>query len=221
MQGVCIEPPKVMLGVNRFELYEYNTAAQGQRSGSDDIDLNVYGMAKWVRLIINGNPSHLLPLFAPETLIYHQNWAGKMLRENRHLFLAREHAQRFLGYLNKQRQHMVGDLAPRTNRPELVEKYGYDTKYAYHSLRIAMQGIELMSKANIVLPMVEHQRRYLIDVREGRYTQSEVLEKLGKLEAELLHAAESTVQLPERVDIDFVNDWLVDLYRLWWEEKSL
>jgi predicted nucleotidyltransferase len=221
MQGVCIEPPVVMLGTNSFEQYEYRTQPVGARSGPGDIDLNVYGMAKWVRLIINGNPSHLLPLFAPEDLVYAMNWAGHELRLNRDLVLARQHAKRFLGYLNKQRQHLVGDLAPRTNRPELVAEHGFDTKYAYHALRIAMQGIELMRDGTIHLPMVDHERKYLLDVREGRYTLTEVLEKLGRLESELVYTADHTVRLPERVDTDYVNGWLTDVYRRWWKEKGL
>src|SRR5580693_7307639 len=57
LQGVCIEPPEVMLGTQRFEMYEYRTQPIGVRSGENDIDLQVYGMAKWVRLICDGNPT--------------------------------------------------------------------------------------------------------------------------------------------------------------------
>lgn len=126
MQGVCIEPPEVVLGTRQFDQYEYRTKGQGIRSGPGDIDLNIYSLSKWIRLIVHGNPSHLLPLFAPDDKVYAISWPGEELRANRHLFLAREHAKRFLGYLNKQRQHMLGELSPRVNRPELVEKYGLD-----------------------------------------------------------------------------------------------
>lgn len=221
MQGVCIEPPNVMLGISEFELYEYRTKPVSVRSGAGDVDLSVYGLAKWVRLICRGNPSVLMPLFAPEHATYRINWVGQALRESVGLFLSREHAKPFLGYIGGQRRSMVGERAARVNRPELVEAYGYDTKYAYHALRIAMQGIELMSEGRITLPMAPHRAQYLIDVREGKFTQSEVLEKLGRLESDLLHAAENTVKLPERVDTDYVNNWLVRTYRRWWEEQGL
>lgn len=221
MQGVCVEPPNVMLGISEFELYEYRTKPVGARSGAGDVDLSVYGLAKWVRLICKGNPSVLMPLFAPEHATYRINWVGDALRENVGLFLSRQHAKPFLGYIGGQRRSMVGERAARVNRPELVEAYGYDTKYAYHALRIAMQGIELMSEGRITLPMAPHRAQYLIDVREGKFTQSEVLEKLGCLESDLLHAAENTVRLPERVDTDYVNNWLVRIYRRWWEEQGL
>lgn len=126
MQGVCIEPPKVMLGTSEFKLYEYRTQPQGARSGKDDLDLSVYGLSKWVRLIIAGNPSHLLPLFAPAAHTFALAWPGEELRENKHLFLAREHSTKFLGYLNRQRERMLGNLSQRTNRPELIAQHGYD-----------------------------------------------------------------------------------------------
>lgn len=221
MQGVCIEPPNVMLGVNKFDLYEYRTQPQGERSGKGDLDLNVYGMAKWVRLIIAGNPSHLLPLFAPPEFTYHIAWPGEELRENRNLFLARDHANRFLGYLNRQRERMLGQRNQRTNRPELVAQYGYDTKFAYHCLRIAIQGIQLMRTGEIHVPMYGHERKFLTDVRLGKYTQSEVLKKLGALESDLMSASKYSSNLPERVDTDYVNDWLTNVYRRWWAEKGL
>lgn len=126
LQGVCIEPPEVMLGTQHFELYEYRTQSMGARSGEGDIDLSCYGMAKWVRLICDGNPSHLLPLFAPNDKILAIGEAGQELRNNLKLFLAKDHAQKFLGYLNSQRMRMLGQKSQRTNRPELIEKYGYD-----------------------------------------------------------------------------------------------
>lgn len=216
LQGVCIEPPEVMLGTQPFDLYEYRTQPVGARSGAGDIDLNVYGMAKWVRLICDGNPSHLLSLFAPDEKVLHINWLGEELRANVGLFLARDHARKFLGYLNGQRARMLGEKAASVNRPELVEKYGYDTKFASHALRIAIQGIQLMKTGRMTLPMEEHERKYLIKVREGEYTQGEVLAKIGRYEEELLHAGQYSTVLRDRIDYDYVNGWLVDIYQRWW-----
>lgn len=220
LQGVCIEPPEVMLGTGQFELYEYRTQQMGDRSGDGDIDCSIYGLAKWVRLICNGNPSHLLPLFAPDDKVFFINDVGTHLRNNVGLFLAKDHAQKFLGYLNSQRMRMLGQKSQRTNRPELVEKYGYDTKFASHAIRIAIQGIQLMKTGRLTLPMEDHERRYLIKIREGHFTQGEVLAKLGLLEEELLHAGQYSTVLASHVDYDYVNDWLVDVYRRWWSDHE-
>jgi hypothetical protein len=221
LQGVCIEPPEVMLATRQFKLYDYRTVPVGHKSGKDDIDLSVFGLAKWVDLIIKGNPSNLLPLFSPPDHTLYIDWPGQDLRDNVQLFLAKEHAKKFLGYLNHQRMRMTGEIAQGVTRPELVEAYGYDTKFAAHALRIAMQGTQLMRIGRLVLPMEGHQRKYLTDVRLGKYTMGEVLKKLGNLEDELLTASKYSSILPERVDLDYVDGWLTSVYRRWWAEKGL
>lgn len=219
LQGICVEPPEVMLGTRPFDQYDYRSKPVNVRSDAGDLDLQVFGLSKWVRLATAGNPTVLLPLFAPPTKVLATTWVGDKLRADKHLFLAKAHAQRFLGYLNQQRRHLVGELSPRVNRPELVEKYGYDTKYASHALRIAMQGIQLMRIGDLILPMESHQRRYLIKVRKGEFTLGECLAKLGRLEEELLTAAQYSTCLPDRVDDDYINDWLVETYQAWWDQK--
>jgi predicted nucleotidyltransferase len=216
LKGVFIDPPEVMVGTRDIALYEYRTVAVGVPSGENDIDLSVFGLAKWIRLILNGNPTDLLPLFAPADRVYYINWAGRELRDNVHLFLAKDHAKKFLGYLNSQRQHLTGVTAPRVNRPTLVAQYGFDVKYASTALRIAIQGSQLMRNGALQLPMAAHERRYLIDVRQGRYTLSEVLKKLGDLEAELMDVATYSTVLPAKIDYDYVDNWLVDIYQRWW-----
>ena len=205
-----------MLGTQPFELYEYRSQPMGARSGEGDVDCNVYGMAKWIRLICDGNPSQLLPLIAPDDKPLAVNYVGRSLRQNASHFLARSHAKKFLGYLNGQRMRMTGEKAGTPNRPELVEKYGFDTKFASTALRIAIQGIQLMKTGRLRLPMEDHEAKYLIKVRQGEYTLGEVLAKLGRYEEELLHAGQYSTVLRDQIDYDYVNGWLVSIYERWW-----
>ena len=65
--GVYIEPPGWVLGVERHrEDYIWRTQPEGARSGHGDTDLVLYSLAKYLRLAIKGNPTVMLPLFAPE-----------------------------------------------------------------------------------------------------------------------------------------------------------
>ncbi|MCV7174867.1 nucleotidyltransferase domain-containing protein [Mycolicibacterium sphagni] len=216
--GVCIEPPEVLLGVSKFELYEYRTQPKGVRSGRNDLDLNVYGLTKWARLVMDGNPTHLLPLFAPDDKLYYVDGPGKTLRNHAHLFVAREHGYRFLGYLNQQRRHLIGELEPRTNRPELIEEYGWDTKYGSHAMRIAMQGTELMRTGRITLPMADNEREFLIGVREGSMTLDEGLDHITLLENDLMAAMKASPLQPYP-DYDRLNALLVRLYQEWWSTR--
>lgn len=217
--GVCIEPPEVMLGHEAFSLYEYRTKPQHVRSGPGDLDLNVYGLRKFSALLAAGNPTVLMLLFAPESEVVRSRWPGVDLRERRDMFISKAAGKRFLGYLIRQRNRFRGSLSQRTNRPELVEKYGYDTKFAYHALRLGLQGIELMNRGEITLPMAVDDREELLAVRRGKWSREDVDWKLDILHDELKLAIESS-ELPDRADWDGVNNWCSDTYRAWWQEMG-
>lgn len=219
--GVCIEPPDVILGItpggqSRFEQYEFRTQPVGARSGKGDIDRNIYSLRKYARMASIGSPTVLMPMYAPEEKIRTIEAPGTQLRRDRDIFLSKQAGYRFKGYLDRQRQRFTGDLAQRTARPELVERYGYDTKYAYHALRLAIQGRELMTTGVITLPMTPQNREFLLDVRQGKYTKDDVIERLDGLTHKLMAETEAA-DLPEWPDYGRINGWLADLYRQWWE----
>jgi hypothetical protein len=73
---------------------------------------------------VKGNPTALLPLFAPPRDVLTTTPLGDELRGMATSFLSRE-AQRFFGFMRSQRDRLVtGRDTP--NRPELVAKHGYD-----------------------------------------------------------------------------------------------
>jgi len=216
--GVCIEPPECVVGLKSFEQYIFRTQPEGHRSGFGDLDLIVYSLRKFATLAAAGNPTILMPLFAPESEIVVINEAGRDLRDVREIFLSRQAGERFLGYLRSQRGKMAGGSG-HTNRPELIEKYGFDSKHAYHSLRLAIQGAELMDTGSITLPMTDEHREYLLSVRTGGYTKDEVAAQLDDRERALIRATERS-DLPEAPDYDVINTWLVRTHRAWWDSNG-
>ena len=125
--------------------YVFRTQPEGARSGPGDTDLVVYSLRKYLRLATKGNPTALLPLYAPPESVLILTPLGEELRALTPALLSQHAIHRFLGYLEAQRSRLVGD-GPRRgtpNRPELVERYGYDVKYASHALRLAYQGLEV------------------------------------------------------------------------------
>ena len=83
--------------------------------------------------------------------------AGEELRTLAPSFVARSTGRAFLGYLTNQRRGLTGERHATRTR-ELSKLHGYDTKYAMHALRIAYQGIELLSTGRITLPVPEPER---------------------------------------------------------------
>lgn len=87
----------------------------------------------------------LLLLYLPDDALVIRTEVGRQLQLLAPAFASRQAGRRFLGYLEAQRQRLVGERGQRdVNRAELVEQFGYDTKYAMHMLRLGHQGVEAL-----------------------------------------------------------------------------
>lgn len=215
--GICIEPAEYVIGLKTFEQWIYRTQPEGVRSGYGDLDLTVYSLRKWCRLALAGNPSILLPLFVPPQEVVTCTEIGNQLRANPDWFLSKHVANRFLGYMTAQREQLMGLRGQKhTNRPELVQKYGFDTKFAYHMVRLGIQGVELLGTGRITLPMPDPYRSWLIGLRRGEHTRDEAIERANDLERELIYLRDNT-DLPEEPAREAVDSWLHDVYAHTWQ----
>lgn len=223
--GICIEDPTTLIGLGEFEQYEYRTQPVNARSGPGDVDRTVYSLRKWAKLAAAGNPTVLMPLFADHDLhVRYQNWAGADLREHAHLFLSRAAGHKFLGYLDGQmKRYLDPDRvdSKHASRPELVAKYGWDTKTGYHALRLAIQGTELMENHTIPLPMTYGNRNLLLKVRGGEFSKEEVTEQLEKWYVPKLKDKIEKSMLPTSPDYEAINEWLTRTYQQHWAQKGL
>jgi hypothetical protein len=219
--GICIEPLEYVIGLERFEQYTCRTQPEGVRSGPGDLDLVVYSLRKWMRLALHGNPTVLLPLFAPPESTLVINPVGVALRVFAPHIVSRDAGRRFLGYLHAQRQRMLGNRgqARLPNRPELVERFGYDTKYAGHMLRLGFQGCELLNTGQITLPMLPSQREHILAVRRGQVPLAQILGEVDGIEHVLRKLIE-TSPLPEHPDRTAANQFLIDAYQTAWKGNS-
>ncbi|MQA36111.1 DNA polymerase beta superfamily protein [Modestobacter roseus] len=234
--GVCLEPPAFVTGIARvpnpvatsgstvpFEQWEYHTAWQragglANRSGAGDLDVIVYSARKYAQLAASGNPTVLLPLFVPDAEIVTITEAGRELRDGAAAFASMHAAQRFSGYMTKQRYGISGERG-RTNRPELVAEFGYDCKYAMHALRLGVQGIEYLSTGRITLPVPEPHLTALREVRLGQWSLADVLAWYDDLDAQLAALA-ATEPLPREPDRAWIDAWLHRSYTRFWAARA-
>jgi uncharacterized protein len=218
--GICIEPPEHVIGLQHFETWVYRTKPEGVRSEAGDLDLVVHSLRKFARLALKGNPTVLLLLYVDPQALLLRTTLGDELQALAPAFASRQAGKAFLGYLSAQKQRLLGERGQlRVNRPELVEEHGYDTKYAMHMLRLGYQGRELLQTGWISLPMREHERVRVFDVRRGEVPFNEVLTEIGELERELDDLLE-TSPLPPQPDRRTVDDFLVRAYRQHWDGRQ-
>lgn len=219
--GIYVEPATSALGFTRpSEHYIWRTQPEGARSGPGDTDLVMYSLRKYLRLAVKGNPTALLPLYAPAGDVIVTSELGEELRALAPKILSRRAVRRFLGYMESQRARLRGD-GPRhgvPNRPELVARYGYDVKYASHALRLAYQGLEVARHGRLTLPMPDAEREHVRAVKRGeRGDLATVLADIAAVQAQVESVlVDGTSPLAEDADIAAVTAWSVQAHRRHW-----
>ena len=114
--------------------------------------------AEWVSLVeffvhagLKGSPNLIECLFVRRELVTVGTKMGWYLRDNRRLFLSMKTFHAFKGYANGQ-MHRIRQRNPETDeRKAIIEKYGYDTKMAYHTLRLLDQLDQILTVGDIDL----------------------------------------------------------------------
>lgn len=216
--GVCIEPPEYVLGLRPFEHWVFRTQPEGAPSGPGDLDLTIYSLRKFCRLAAKGSPTVLLLFFIDGEFIVERTELGRELQALAPAFVSQRAGRAFLGYLDAQRRGLVGERHATRTR-ELSATHGYDTKYAMHALRIAYQGVELVTTGRMTLPVPDPQRRELLAIRHGEVPLSDLLASLHDRSAELERAVLST-ELPEQADHAAIDQFLVRAHQRTWSASG-
>ena len=219
--GIYVESPDCVTGLKTLEHHVQRTQVPGVRSGPGDLDRQTYGLRKFATLAANGNPTVLLMLFVPREMQLIRTRQSDLLQENTGLFLSKQAGYRFLGYLDSQRnQLMTRNGSKHTNRPELVEKYGYDTKFAYHAVRLGLQGIELMREKTIALPMSAHDREMLLNIRRGMYSFENISRMITSIRFDLDAEIENS-GLAGGPEWDSIDGLCHEIYIETWRERGV
>lgn len=227
LMGIYVETPDAVCGLDPLSdrlpsYYVARTQPDGARSGHGDVDLVVYSLRRYLKLAAAGNPSLLLPMFAPVDAVKtaHDPYA-RQLYDMRDEFVTIAAGQAFLGYLRAQLVQLRGERGTRTKRPELIEQFGYDTKFAGHALRLGLQGAELMVEGEITLPMPAKDRERVMRVRRGELSFEQVVWQLDRVEAQLagiVEQARAERWWPEAADHDRIRSVSAQMHRAYWQD---
>lgn len=209
--GVFIEPPQYVCGLTSCDHYIHRDQPEGVRSQPGDLDLTLFSLRKFCRLAAEGNPSVMILLWLPQYI--NSTSIGNRLVSMKRDFISKEAGKRFLGYLTGQKMALTGVRVKKVNRPELVERYGFDTKYAMHALRLGFQGIELMTNRRLTLPVSEPNLSTLRAVRSGQVSYAETLKLIEEAETHLKTLVDSSTL---SANIENINQFLVEAHQEHW-----
>jgi predicted nucleotidyltransferase len=214
--GAYIEPPELVLGLDKEDFYVWSTAGNERRNGPDDVDVCLYSLRKWAGLASKGNPTALHFLFAENCSTDQETW--KEVLRSREIFLSKQAAKQFLGFADSQVRRLRGlGTGKKGQRHELIDVHGYDVKAAMHVIRLLNEGVELMRSGTITLPRPE--KDLLVTIRTGRYGSLERVLNLAKDCFLELEQASSQSHLPELVDRRAVSKLVSDGYLRHWNRS--
>ncbi len=101
------------------------------------------------------------------------------------------------------------------NRQELILKYGMDTKFSSHLIRILLECKELLLTKNIEFPLKE--RQLIIDIKTGKYKCEEIIKMADELEVEI-----NSLKIKEyKQDYNELNALLIDIIKNFLFGRSL
>jgi predicted nucleotidyltransferase len=212
--GVFIEPPQKALGLDGFPHYVFTTGGQPGGNQPEDVDVCLYSLRKAAGLMAKGNPSVLHFLFAKTE---HATTVWQEFAVNPTPFLAQTHIKAFIGFADAQLKRLLNERSKDVNRPWLVGKFGYDTKYAMHIIRLYGEAKELMEQASISLPRPEVQE--LVAIRNGKYSLAQIRELAEEKKQEALRASEKS-SLPKTVNRKEISRRLARAYQVHWAHRG-
>lgn len=152
------------------------------------------------------NPNMIDSLFTPEVCVLHNTGVGQLLRENRKKFLHQGICDRFKGYAYAQIHKMQSkEPEPGSKRAAIRERFGMDTKFAYHTVRLLNEAEQLLLEGDLD---VQRNREMLKSIRRGEWTMQQVLEFFETKRVEL-ESARARSPLPAKPDESAIRDLLL------------
>lgn len=189
--GFCIPPKDIVFPhtggeifgfgkqKKRFENYQKHHIKDPNLEREYDID--IFNIVKYFNLVMQNNPNMIDSLFVPERCVIHSTSIGRMVREKRKIFLHKGCIHTYRGYSFAQ-LHKIEVKNPTGKRKELIEKFGYDVKFAYHIVRLLLEVEQILIEQDLNL---ERNSEILKSIRRGDWTLEQIKEWFYNKEKQL------------------------------------
>lgn len=146
-------------------------------------DISIYNIVKYFNLCMQNNPNMIDSLFVPRRCILHSTQLADHVRHNRKLFLHKGSWFKFKGYAYSQVHKMkIKKPEEGSTRYEMVQKHGYDLKFAYHVVRLLNEVEQILTEHDLDL---ERNREQLKSIRRGEWTLEQIIQYFEDKEKQL------------------------------------
>lgn len=221
MYGFCI-PPKDMVFPHlkgeiegfgrhkqRFEVWQLHGVIDPEAKGGkgEEYDFQIYSIAKYFQLCMENNPNMIDSLFTAPRCIKHITPIGQMVKDSRRMFLHAGIWHKLKGYAYQQLHKLrLKNPEEGSKRDLLIQQYGYDTKFAYHIVRLMDQAEMVLNEGDLDL---DRNRERLKAIRRGEWTIEQIEEYFVNREKALQDAYDNT-KLQKYPNEDKIRNLLMD-----------
>jgi uncharacterized protein len=212
IMGVCIPPRKYYFAFDRCGFGDRGV----HEKFIGEWDCVCYEVKKFVSLLVKSNPNVLSLLWLDSQYYIHVSDIGRLLIENRSLFVTKKIYHSFTGYAHGQLHRMTNQVFEGymgAKRKGLVEKYGYDTKNAAHCIRLLRMGIEYLNEGVLYVDRSKKDGPELLEIKHGEWTLEQVKDEADRLfkRAEVVYDHSS---LPVEPDFNKVDELMLKIFEL-------
>ena len=234
-RGFIVPPVEYLTGLCRFD----------QHTETETVDRVVWSLAKFVSMLMKGDPQSFEMLFVPDDKILACTDIGSILRDSADMFACRRFYKRIMGYaesewrkvrgvelkpikrtptedtviegirqvfhpdkegmdevvrllfLNHAREEVSARRKLGAKRKAQVDRYGYCTSSASHSVRLLGELAELLDTGRLTFPRPNADR--LLAIKRGDVPYEDVEAEFENAKWVALIAAERT-SLPDKPD---------------------
>lgn len=169
----------------RFE--QFNQQHLVDKEAKKEYDITIYNIVKYFDLVMENNPNMIDSLFVSNRCVLHCTEIGNMVRDSRTMFLHKGAWHKFKGYAWSQKskirilnqevakdcisQYKIMDKDCDGKRREIIEKHGFDVKFAYHIIRLMNEIEQILTIGDIDL---EQDKDRLKAIRNGQVSLKQI-----------------------------------------------
>lgn len=164
---IYIPPPNHILGLQSAHHKDLKLKSDSGK----EYDVARYPLTKFCQLAQNANPNVIESLFLRHTDYIYISEIGEQLHEIRDAFVSKKLRHSLGGYAHSQLKRLDvlnKDATENSKRMETIDQFGYDTKKAYHCIRLLNMGIEVLTEHT--LHVFRPDREKLKNIRRGEYS---------------------------------------------------
>lgn len=214
----CVPPKSIVFPHSQGYIYGFGSKPQNfeqyQHHHIEDpsnkettYDVTVYNIIKYFDLCMDNNPNMIDSLFVPVRCIIHESNLGNHVRTNRKLFLSKHAMHKFIGYSYNQLNKLKNKTYEHSKRKEVIEKYGFDVKHAYHVRRLIGEAEQILLYGDIDL---EADKDALKAIRRGDVPLDDIVEYFQTKEKYLHELYRTSTAVPHKPNEAAIKQILVD-----------